>query len=62
MNIQSCKREVTILTDKELDYAKQSHFKSKEILLLRDRVEVLESQHVMRYIYMCMYIYICIYI
>jgi hypothetical protein len=35
--LQSTKREVTILTEKEIEYAKQAHLKNKEILNLRDR-------------------------
>jgi hypothetical protein len=37
------KRDVSILNDKELEYAKQAFFKSKEIKALRDRVEQLEK-------------------
>ena len=39
--LQSAMREVTILIDKELEYAKQSHLKSKEIKTLRDRYLIL---------------------
>lgn len=37
LNLQSATREVEILTDKELDYARQSHYKTKEIATLRRR-------------------------
>lgn len=36
------KRDVSILSDKELEYARQGHLKSKEIKALRERVEQLE--------------------
>ena len=39
--LQSATREVTILIDKELEYAKQSHLKTKEIKTLRDRYLIL---------------------
>lgn len=34
------RREVAILTEKELEYAKQAHFKTKEIKALRDRYNI----------------------
>lgn len=40
------RRDVVILNDKELEYAKLSHFKSNEIKSLRERVEHLEKQQV----------------
>jgi len=40
------KRDVSILTDKELEYARQGYFKAKEIKALRERVEHLEKQQV----------------
>lgn len=38
------KRDLSILIDKEEEYAKQAYFKSKEIKSLRERVEYLEKQ------------------
>ena len=40
------KRDVAILSDKELEYAKQGYLKSKEIKALRERVEHLEKLQV----------------
>jgi len=39
------KREITIFGDQEVEYAKQAHLRTKEIKLLRDRVDELERQH-----------------
>ena len=39
------RREISILVEKELEYAKQAHHKSREIADLRSRVEMLEKQH-----------------
>ena len=38
------KRDLSILLDKEEEYAKQAYFKTKEIKSLRERVELLEKQ------------------
>lgn len=38
------KRDLSILLDKEEEYAKQAYFKTKEIKALRERVESLEKQ------------------
>jgi len=38
------KRDLSILLDKEEEYAKQAYFKTKEIKALRERVELLEKQ------------------
>lgn len=40
----TAKREVTILAEKEIEYAKQAHNRSKEIKALRERVDMLEKQ------------------
>lgn len=42
----TARREVAILSEKEVEYAKQSFLKSKEIKSLRERVEFLEKQSV----------------
>jgi hypothetical protein len=39
------RREISILLEKELEYAKQAHHKSREIADLRGRIEMLEKQH-----------------
>ncbi len=38
------KRELDIVADKELEYAHQGYYKTKEIKVLRERVEHLEKQ------------------
>ena len=42
--LQTVKRELTIVSDKEIEYAHQGFFKGKEIRALRERVEHLEKQ------------------
>ena len=42
--LQTAKRELTIVSDKEIEYAHQGFFKGKEIRALRERVEHLEKQ------------------
>lgn len=43
-DLSTAKREVAILADKEIEYAKQAYNRSKEIKSLRERVEQLEKQ------------------
>ena len=43
--LMESKREISILVEKELEYAKQAHYKNREIADLRNRVELLEKQH-----------------
>jgi hypothetical protein len=38
------KRELSLLAEKEIEYARQAHYRSKEIKALRERVEQLEKQ------------------
>jgi hypothetical protein len=45
-DLASHKRELTIVSDKELEYAHQGFYKAKEIKALRERVEQLEQQQV----------------
>lgn len=42
--LQTTKRELSIVGDKEIEYAHQGFFKAKEIKALRERVEHLEKQ------------------
>lgn len=42
--LQTIKRELSIVGDKEIEYAHQGFFKAKEIKALRERVEHLEKQ------------------
>eukprot|EP01038_Epipyxis_sp_PR26KG_P006369 gene6369-8771_t len=44
LQLATAKREVDILAEKELEYAKQAHTRTKEIKALRERVEQLEKQ------------------
>lgn len=44
-SLVTAKREIALLTEKEEEYAKQLHLKSKEIKQLRERVEELEKLH-----------------
>lgn len=41
------RRDVSILTEKETEYAKVAHYKSAEIRALRERVEHLEKQQIL---------------
>ena len=41
--LKSTKRDVAILNEKELEYAKQTYYKTKEIKSLRERIEYLEN-------------------
>lgn len=43
--LQKAKREVAIFLEKEIEYAKQAHNRSKEIKTLRDRVSQLENMN-----------------
>lgn len=43
-HLATAKRDLNILAEKELEYAKQAYNRSKEIKVLRDRVEYLEKQ------------------
>jgi len=43
----TAKREVTLLTEKEQEYARQNFLKTKEIKALRERVEQLEKAQIM---------------
>lgn len=43
-DLANAQRELTIVADKELEYAHQGFYKTKEIKALRDRVEQLEKQ------------------
>lgn len=45
-NYGTAKRDVGILSDQELEYAKQAHYKTAEIKALRERVEHLEKQQI----------------
>jgi hypothetical protein len=42
--LTTAKRELSLLAEKEIEYAKQAHNRSKEIKALRERVEQLEKQ------------------
>lgn len=42
--LEIAKRELSIVSDKELEYAHQGYYKAKEIKALRERVEHLEKQ------------------
>lgn len=44
VQLATAKRDLNILAEKELEYAKQAYNRSKEIKILRDRVEYLEKQ------------------
>ena len=44
MELSNARREVSILAEKEIEYAKQAHAKAKEIKILRDRISQLEKQ------------------
>jgi len=46
--LAAAKRECSILSEKELEYARAAFFKSKELKQLRERVEVLEKQHLVQ--------------
>ena len=39
------RRDIAIYAEKELEYAKQAHFKTKELKEVRDRIEFLEKQY-----------------
>jgi chromosome segregation ATPase len=43
-HLATVKRDLNILSEKEMEYAKQAYNRSKEIKILRDRVEYLEKQ------------------
>ena len=47
MDLSTTRREVSLLAEKEIEYAKQNHNRAKEIKALRDRVEQLEKQQAM---------------
>ena len=44
LELVNSRREVSILTEKEIEYAKQAHSKTKEINVLKDRIDTLEKQ------------------
>uniref|UniRef100_A0A7S3M0U4 Coiled-coil domain-containing protein 176 n=1 Tax=Spumella elongata TaxID=89044 RepID=A0A7S3M0U4_9STRA len=44
VNLTTAKRDINIFADKEVEYAKQAHMRTKEIKALRERVEQLEKQ------------------
>lgn len=44
IDLAAAKREATIFAEKELEYAKQAYNRTKEIKMLRERVEFLEKQ------------------
>lgn len=48
--LAAAKRECSILSEKELEYARAAHFKSKELKQLRERVEALEKQQLVQVI------------
>ena len=45
IEVQKTRRDVAILSDKEIEYARQGYLKTKEIKALRERVEQLEKMH-----------------
>jgi len=45
VELTKTRRDVAILSDKEIEYARQGHLKTKEIKSLRERVEQLEKLH-----------------
>lgn len=44
MDLASSRREVSIFAEKEIEYAKQAYGRSKEIKILRERIDTLEKQ------------------